>query len=83
MSAKALRARVVAQARRDAVAYVREFRRGFGFDQSGLDWVRDAWADLKQDFKLDADNADALWPPYWEAFYWETLRLSTPPGAES
>jgi hypothetical protein len=72
---KNLRAKILDEATRDAVAYYGEFRCAAGAD--GLDWVNEAWADLRRDFKLSADQADSLWPAYWKAFFDETVRLAS------
>jgi hypothetical protein len=68
-----VRARVIREARRDAAAYFREFRRPVG--PSAPDWVTEAWGDLKDDLQLGPDVAANLWPAYWEAFSQEAARL--------
>jgi hypothetical protein len=75
MDTKNLSARIVDEASRDAVAYYKEFRCAVGPDR--LDWVTEAWADLRRDFKLSADQADRLWPAYWQAFSGETVRIAS------
>jgi hypothetical protein len=78
MSPKSLRAKVVAEARRDAVAYCREFQKPVG--PEGTDWVTEAWADLRQFLKLKADQADRLWPMYWKTLSEETARIARVTG---
>jgi hypothetical protein len=70
---KHLRARIEDEARRDAAAYFREFRRAFGHE--GLDWLAEAWADINSDLALTADQASGLWLVYWTAFNDETMNL--------
>ena len=70
------RAKVIREARRDAAAYVREFRRLFVLKD--IFWVTEAWADLRRDFKLAPDVAGEHRPVNWE----EGLR-GHPPGLRS
>jgi hypothetical protein len=49
----------------DAAASFREFRSGIG--AAGLDWVTEAWADIRRDFNLAADQADGHWTALSEA----------------
>jgi Sec-independent protein translocase protein TatA len=76
MVATSFRATVVNEAARDATAFFREFQRAIGTDQEELDWVTEAWADIRRDFKLSAERADQLWAEYWKAFSEETVRLA-------
>jgi hypothetical protein len=69
-----VRARVIREARRDAAAYSREFRRTAGPKET--DWVTEAWADLRNEFKLQRTDADRLWPAYSKAFSEEMVRLA-------
>jgi len=78
MIPQSLRAKVVDEARRDAAAYFREFRGPVGPDTTN--WVAEAWANLRRDFKLAPGVAKKLWPSYWEAFAQETARLTSSPG---
>jgi hypothetical protein len=75
MIAESLHAKVVDEARRDAAAYFREFRATVG--PKGMNWVAEAWDDIKCDFELAPDVAEEFWPVYWEAFSQETERLAS------
>jgi hypothetical protein len=68
---------VIDEAKKDAAAFFREFQHAAGADQHELDWVTEAWADIREDFDLEAEEADGLWPVYWEAFLAETVRLAS------
>jgi DNA-binding transcriptional ArsR family regulator len=48
-----------------------------------MDWVSEAWTDLRHHLKLSSDEADRLWPVYWRDFSQEMVRLvqGGPPGA--
>jgi hypothetical protein len=74
MTPQDLRAKVVEEARHDAVTYFHEFRGPFAIKDS--QWVAEAWTDLRHDLTLAPNVADELWPAYWEAFRDETVRLA-------
>jgi hypothetical protein len=78
MIAKSLRAKVVDEARRDAAAYYGEFRSAVSVEPT--DWVTEAWAALRRDFKVPPETEDQLWRDYWQAFSEETARLASRPG---
>jgi hypothetical protein len=78
MIAKSQRAKVVDEARRDAAAYYRESRSAVGAEPT--DWVKEAWDDVRRDFKLPPETADELWRAYWQAFSKETARLASKSG---
>jgi hypothetical protein len=73
MGTKTLRAKIEAEARRDAAAFCREFCRPVVL--GAYDWVTQAWSDIRRDFRLTADQAIDLWPVYWEELCQETARL--------
>jgi hypothetical protein len=78
MSDIGFRAVVVDEARRDAVAYLREHPGAAGpYD---MEWVNEAWSDLTEDFRLDAEQVLVLWPAYLEAFR-ESNAILAAPGA--
>jgi hypothetical protein len=76
MVALSFRTTVIDEAKKDAATFFREFQHAVGTDQTELDWVTEAWADIRVDFDLKAEEADALWPVYWKAFAAETARLA-------
>jgi hypothetical protein len=78
--AKSLRAKVFDEARRDATAFVREFARAIGANEIELEWIERAWADLRDDFRLEAEESDRLWPAYWNAFQAESVKLAAELG---
>jgi hypothetical protein len=80
MKKKNPRTKLLAEARLDAIAYVREFRRRVG--PEGTEWVREAWTDLRRHLRLSAEQADRFWPAYWMAFSAETVRLAAIHGAD-
>jgi hypothetical protein len=77
MVTPSLRPEIIDEAKKDAGAFFREFQHAVTNDQADLDWVAEAWADIRHDFDLDRDEADRLWPAYWKAFSEETLRLAS------
>jgi hypothetical protein len=67
-----LRAAIADEARQDAVVYYRQHGHAVGSEAE--DWVVQAWADVRRDFKLsDAEVAEA-WPLYWATLNEETKR---------
>jgi hypothetical protein len=76
--ARNLRAEIIAEGRRDAKAFFGEESRALGPDETELDWVKEAWADIRRDFKLGAGEAKRLWPVYWKALQEATVKLAAP-----
>jgi hypothetical protein len=75
MKTKNPHTKLLAEARLDAIAYVRVFRSCVG--REGKSWVRKAWAELTRHLQLSDEQANRLWPEYWSAFSAETDRLAS------